>query len=138
MSNTCLLLTATPWWYWIVAVVVSLYHGYRGFTLQKLFMADQKEGAARTLPNGASTPTWKWSPFEAVVVRSLFDGMFYFLCSAVWFLCLSALVTIYDSVKSLDQVSGGTAAVLSLLGVGSVVGIVGQLPYLILLGKLPK
>jgi hypothetical protein len=138
MNNTMQILSETPFWYWIVATVVSLYHGYRGFTLQRILIKDQKESAAKPLANGAFTPTWKWSICNAILVRSLFDGIFYLFCSVVGFISLRALISIYNSITCLGQISVGSATILGILGVFSTIGIVGQLPYLILLGKLPK
>jgi hypothetical protein len=44
----------------------------------------------------------------------------------------------FNSVQDLHDISGGTSAFLVFLVVLGLLGVSGQLPYLIQLGKFPK
>jgi hypothetical protein len=127
-----------PWWYIALAAAWSLYHGYRGYVLQYVTVQSQRKLTERE-PSQAGTPDqWFWSPIEVTVVRTGYDALFYGFCSVVGFAALWLAGYVFNSVQDIHDIPGGTSALLVFLVVWGLVGVSGQLPYLILLGKLPK
>jgi len=115
--------TDIPWWYYILAIILSLYHGYRGFMVQWIIANQQNQQLPKEI-------TRKWSKPEIIVIRCIEDAIFHFICSISGFLVL--LISIH-LLENLDE----TKSVLLIFSfLFSIIGISGQLPPLIQLGKL--
>lgn len=128
-----------PFWFILIGLAVSLYHGYRGYILQRVTVQHQKSEAKKNAAQETETePNWFWSDTETVVVRYIYDALFYFFCSVIGFVALWAATKVFDALPSVHNVSGGTGALLVFLVILALLGISGQLPQLIQHGKLPK
>lgn len=118
--------------YWIIAVVISGYHAYRGCVLQRVTVEDQRDEKQRQNLN------WHWSSSNTFWVRYVYDTVFYFFCSMVGFISLWFAMYAIETVSNIEDISGGTSAVLIFLLLFGVLGISGILPYLIHQGKFPR
>jgi hypothetical protein len=127
-----------PWWYLAVAAGWSLYQGYRGYVLQYVTVQSQRKLTEREPPQAGIPDQWFWSPIEVTVVRTGYDALFYGFCSVVGFAALWLAGYVLNIVPSIHDIPGGTSAFLVFLVVLGLLGVSGQLPYLIQLGKLPK
>lgn len=126
-------LDSFPWVFILIAIVVSIYHGYRGYVLQRVTVQIQEDEAKK----GAKV--WAWTRTEIFVVRYLYDSLFYFFCSLIGFISLwVAIIIITSKDTSVQNISGGASALFVFLIIVAILGISGQLPQLIQQGKLPK
>ena len=106
---------------------MTLYHGVRGFIMQKKFADYQSLNE--------QSPTW--GKAEIVWLRSLADGLFYLLSTAAGFISLFIAYRILAGLPSLDKLEAGASVfVVFLLSIGFL-GVTGQLPSLIQAGKFP-
>jgi hypothetical protein len=119
-----------PWWYIALAAVLSLCQGYRGYVNQRVLAQFQQAAAG--------PDKWFWSRREVLLVRCFYDGLFYAFCSMVGFVALWLAGYMFNTIPDLHDIPGGTSALLVSLVVLGLLGVSGQLPYLIQLGKLPK
>lgn len=116
----------------LVVFIVSLYHGYRGYVIQRVTVQTQKNDLQKG--NG-----WSWTQTEIVIVRYLYDAFFYFFCSLIGFMALWVAIKVIGAQSlSIQNYSGGGSALLVFLIIVAILGISGQLPQLIQQGKLPK
>jgi hypothetical protein len=113
-----------------MAAGLSLCQGYRGYVNQRVWAQSQEVEAG--------PDKWFWSRGEVRVVRCLYDAFFYTFCSVVGFAAFWLAAYMFNSVQDLHDISGGTSAFLVFLVVLGLLGVSGQLPYLIQLGKFPK
>ena len=113
--------------YYIFAALVSIYHGYRGYTFQYDFSRQQQKSGEISL---------YWTELKLSLVRDFYDAIFYFACSFVGFISLKYAISLLPKIT--NNISGGFSAFIIFLFTISFLGIVGMLPYIIRLGKLPK
>jgi hypothetical protein len=116
------------WWYIALALVVSAYHGYRGYVLQQAFAHYQQAqwGANYTL-----------SPLATLLARPVYDGLFYAVCSLAGFAALWLAWHLFNTVPSIHDIPGGTSALLVFLFALGLLGVSGQLSTVIQQGKFP-
>ena len=115
---------AIPIWFIIISVLISIYQGIRGFTFQ-YYQAKSYE----------LSKNWK-SP-GIIFMFCLTDCFFYFITTLIGFLFLFIAYFLVYNTNHIESISGGTSAVIIFLVLFGILGICGQLPYLIQSGKLP-
>jgi hypothetical protein len=116
-----LFLSDTPWWYWLVAAIVTLYHAWRGARWQWIIANRAREE----------------SKADIVVLRCVEDGLFHFVCSAAGFLALVIANNLYGSLALNQPKDTGTSVLIAFCFLIGITGISGQLAPLIQLGKIP-
>ena len=130
MNNTIFVtLLAHPCWFILIGLIVSAYHGYRGFVNQYALVLWQRHQSGQ----GA----WFWTPFNTVVVRYVYDALFYFFCSLVGFASAWGAIRLLAGLQCVYNIAAGTGAFLVFLILLGILGMAGQLPNVIHLGKLP-
>ena len=117
-----------PSWYLLTTLVISCYHGYRGFMLQWILTENQ---------NQATELKRKWKTWEKVSVRCIEDMFFHFICSLSGFLTLFVANGLYDIFVQQKTIDAGASVLLTFSFLIGVIGISGQLPHIIQLGKIP-
>jgi hypothetical protein len=116
--------SAIPNWYWAIALIVSLYHAYRGGRWQWLI--------------GKQKQPFEMSKTDIVILRCVEDGFFYFICSISGFLSLRASIHFFDGLLIQHKAGdAGTSVLAAFLFLVGIVGVSGQLSYLTQLGKIP-
>ena len=120
-----------PNWYIIIAILWSTYQGIRGAIEHRLNYENRLSQA-----KNANTPINKWKPWEKWTILYIHDFAFRFICT------ISGFVSLYFAVDlskgKIDDLSTGSFVFLAFLYLIGVIGIGGQLHYVILMGKLPK
>jgi hypothetical protein len=106
--------------WWVLAVVLSAYQAVRGFMFQWL----RKEPAEWT------EPAWR-----KVLLLRIPDAILYGGASLSGFVALHLANRL--PLWQPAGISPGTATVFVFLAVYGVLGVLGQLPHLMQLGKLP-
>ena len=110
--------------YTVVAFIWSMYQGARGVDEQRLHAGEP----------WFDKMTWKRRFF----LLYLHDFAFRFICTAAGFLAL-AIGKYYAEVRmGVAELTGGDATLLIACFLIGVVGVGGQLHYVILLGKVPS
>jgi len=122
----------------VIGLVISVYHGYRGYVLQGWTAQTQKHDKEQQAIKERTTFKWFMSRRETIEVRYAYDALFYFFCSIAGFAALWLAKSIFNALPNINDIPGGTGALLVFLVVLGLLGVIGQLPYLIQLGKLPK
>jgi len=107
-----------PIWYWIVSATVIVYQTYRGFHLQWILGTERITGT-----------------LSRVLLLCLADAWFYMLCTAFGFCAAYVGYWLLNTSPTFPgQVGSREIAAFFLMFVG-LIGVTGQLPYLIQLGK---
>ncbi len=119
--SICELLSAMPWWYYTALILFSLYYAIRGVILEVI--------------NYSEIPLL--SRTQKVIVFYIQELLFKIIFTASAFLSLAIAYIIFSSLKSLDDISAGTAILLVFLFVWGILGLSGYLTGLILAGKFP-
>jgi hypothetical protein len=91
-----------------VAVVTTVYQGYRGFMFQWV-LADKQ----------------RWTKPQKVVLLCVADGLFYLICTASGFLALFLAIELSTRLKDPSEIALGTSFLLAVYG---ILGVTGQLP----------
>ncbi len=99
--------------------LISAYQGYRGFRFQWLLGIKEIKSTA-----------------DRVFLLCLADMLFYFVCSAAGFAALWLTYDLYFHIPSFAELSAGAAVLFLSLALFGLLGVTGQLPSLIQLGKL--
>mgnify|MGYP001451879306 CR=1 FL=1 len=105
--------------YIALAAVTSVYQGYRGFRFQWLLGIKEIKSTA-----------------DRVALLCIADMLLYSICSASGFASLWLSYDVYLHISSLTELSPSAAIFLLSLALFGLLGITGQLPSLIQLGKL--
>jgi NADH:ubiquinone oxidoreductase subunit 5 (subunit L)/multisubunit Na+/H+ antiporter MnhA subunit len=121
-----------PFWYLIVAVIITVYQSYRGFMFQWIFA---KERESTDSPDQQKQITWTRT--QKIILLSIADMLFYLITTLLAFVSLFVSYHVLADLASLSEVSPGLAALLIFLIVFGVLGVSAQLPYLIQQGKFP-
>ena len=116
-------LSELPCWYVTVAIVWSFYQGARGVVETRL-------------NNAAKIKNWK--NWEKVIVLYIHDFAFRSICTMAGFLALYFSYRLIAKVPSIFELSAGTSLLLVFSFLIGVIGVGGQLHYVILMGKWPK
>jgi hypothetical protein len=119
-----------PWWFIAVALIFSVCHGGRGYVFQCAVAYHQQAQP--------DSPFHQWSRRQTIVTRCAYDGFFHAFCSMTGFAALWLAGYVFNTMPDLHDIPGGTSAFLVFLVVLGLLGVSGQLPYLIQLGKFPK
>jgi len=138
MKNLTLAFVDIPCLFIVIGLVISVYHGYRGYVLQRWTAQTQKHDKEQQAIKESTMFKWFMSRRETIVVRYAYDALFYFFCSIAGFAALWLAKSIFNALPNIYDVPGGTGALLVFLVVLGLLGVIGQLPYLIQLGKVPR
>jgi len=137
-KNLTMAFMEVPCWFVIVGLVVSAYHGYRGYVLQRWTAQSQKHDEEQTAAKDSRIFKSFMSSKETIVVRYVYDALFYLFCSIAGFAALWLATFVFNALPNIHDIPGGTGALLVFLFVLGLLGVSGILPYVIQLGKLPK
>ena len=137
-KNLTMAFMDVPCLFVIVGLVVSAYHGFRGFVPQRWTAQLQKHVDEQMAAKNNTTFKWFMSPVETIAVRYVYDALFYFFCSIVGFSALWLATYLFNTLPNIHDIPGGTGALLVFLVVLGLLGVSGILPYVIQLGKLPR
>ena len=130
INTTCQI----PIWYLVIGILWSTYQGIRGAIEHRL-------NYNARLSDESSQPEKKkkiirWKGWEKWVVLYIHDFAFRFICTISGFLALFIAYSLtFNQLNSNNSESPVLIAFLFLIG---IIGIGGQLHYVILLGKLPQ
>jgi hypothetical protein len=155
------------WWYWLIAAVISIYQGIRGFIvqnqiveLQKNQLLDEMKPIEFNIESNVELNNHldkkeklksEWmkikedkfviyakANYQTIWLRAIPYCFFYFITTLLGFIALFFVYYVIANTCNLNDISGGTAAILIFAVLYGIIGITGQLPYLIEQGKLPK
>ena len=112
-----------PTWYLITAIVVSLYHAYRGF---RYYWLMAKQGSFSS-----------WSTLDKVTVLCSQAAYLYAVCSLLGFCALLASYNLLGYQKSMNSIDTGSAVLIAFSFIIGVLGVSGELGQLVQQGKLP-
>ncbi len=116
------LLSQIPCWYITIGIMWSILQGGRGVLEQR---ADPD-------PNKRSLQCW-----EKVLIHYIHAFCFCFVCTMAGFFALYVSYLLAKDASSLHQLTLGSAALLAFSFLIGVIGVGGQLPYVIVMGRLP-
>jgi len=108
-----------PFSYWLIAVIVSVYHGIRGYLIQRIYT-----GRLNGLP---TERTW----IEKIFIYYIYGWISHFICSLLGFTALYAVCEIFNTIGDPSKIGTGTAIILSFLSLFALSGIVGMLQGLL-------
>jgi len=129
-------LNDVPCWYIILTLVVSSYQAYRGFMFQWILARERKSSESTdTAEKGGAQ--LKWTRFQKIVLLCIADMFFYLVTTMAGFLSLFVAYYVSNKVPCLTEIGAGLSALLIFLVAFGVLGVCGQLPTLIQLGKFP-
>jgi predicted PurR-regulated permease PerM len=80
----------------------------------------------------------QWQTWEVVLVRYVQDFIFHVVCALAGFLGLFFSVAALQEFKALAEVPAGAAVLIVFSFLLGLVGVCGQLPFLLLEGRFPK
>jgi hypothetical protein len=149
------------WLFWLSAAAISVFQGYRGYLIQlqlvekeKIDLQIQKASLEANLKADAKISKEKESElmelqerkfvyyaktnFQTVCLRAIPYCFFHFITTLLGFVALFFVYYILNNTCNLNDISGGTAALVIFAILYGIIGITGQLPSLIEQGKLPK
>jgi hypothetical protein len=149
------------WLFWLIAVAISVFQGYRGYLIQLQFVEKekndlliQKASLEVNLKSDLNISEEKESELmelhdrkfvyyaktncQTVCLRAIPYCFFYFITTLLGFIALFFVYYILNNTCNLNDISGGTAALVIFAILYGIIGITGQLPTLIEQGKLPK
>ena len=123
-------------WYVLLALGITAYQSFRGYRFQWIF---QKE---KTNQNDSSPPDQekkeiKYTRAQKIFLLSIADMLFYLFTTLLGFVALFLSYHILNSIPDVVEIGAGLSALLIFLMVFGVLGISGQLPYLIQKGMFP-
>ena len=130
--NPSIISIARPWvvcTYWSIASVLSVYYGVRAIFIQRRLVGDENaEREKRGLV--------PWSLRETIFIHRVQSFVYNFVGAMIGFVSLHLEYGIILSISDLANIQSGTALLLSFLSLIAIVGISGQLPEILLHGKL--
>lgn len=112
-----------PCWYVIIAILWSSYQGVRGVMEHNVHYNESNR---------------VWSNLEKWIILFVHDFAFRFICTITGFIALFLIINLYGDKEILQNLSSGAAVFLVFLSVVAIMGIGGQLHYILLMGKWPK
>ncbi len=139
--------------YIVIAGGFCVYYGYRGVLIEKnaveRYDVDRHntalklksditktnhEAGVKENPDAKEYPEWK----EPACTHYIQGFILHFVSGAAGFLALYTLYNIYFKTEGLSNISTGTGAAVIFLSLLSIIGISGELPYVIKFGKFPS
>jgi hypothetical protein len=121
-------LDEAPLWYWVIGSAFSAYYAYRGAVGN--WFAQKQANTDR--PEGNRLPSW-----VIISVYCPHDGLFHFVCAIAGFVVLFVGQGLYGSLAADASIDAGRSVLLVFCCLFGLLGVTGQLPQLILQGKLP-
>jgi len=126
-------LNQIPCWYILIGIIWSIYQGVRGAIEHRLnyearFYNDSNQN------NKIQKPMWK--RWEKWVVLYVHDFVFRFICTISGFVAL--YLAYYLAGDKMQGITSGSSVLIVFLFLIGIIGVGGQLHYVILMGKLPK
>jgi hypothetical protein len=107
--------------YVALALVWSLYQGLRGIVETRLYNQEKN-----------------WGRWQKILVLDIHDFAFRFICTAAGFVALYVCYSVALAIDLTSEIPTGDATLLIASFIVAVIGIGGQLHYVVLLGKLPS
>ena len=123
--------TEHPVAFWIIAVVVILYHALRSIFNQRHWRSDDNARRKASKP-----PLEPWSRGEQVFIFQIHDFLFHVVCATFGFAALQVLSRVFGTIPRLADIGIGTAIFMSFLALVGLAGVAGVLPQLLLQGRL--
>ena len=124
-----------PSWYIWLGFLWSIYQGVRGAVEQHLgHQAKVHIGAEKWIEPREP----KWKEWHRWLVLYTHDFAFRFICTAAGFVALYLATIVAGDTSNIRSLSTGTSVLLAFLFLIGIIGVGGQLHYVILMGKLPK
>jgi hypothetical protein len=117
-----------PIWYWAIALLLSSYYAYRGVVGNWIAQRAQTESRPAEL---------KLSNRIIISVFCLHDGLFHFLSSIAGFCALFVANDLYEALVAGPTFDAARSVLLVFAFLFGLIGATGQLPQLILQGKVP-
>ena len=114
------ILSGIPKWYYLIAIVFSLYYAIRGIIVEIHGHPDEK-----------------LSPTERMIVFYIQEFIFKVIFTMSSFMALAIAKHIFESIESLNEIGAGAAILLVFLFVWGITGVSGYLTFLLITGKLP-
>ena len=114
------ILSGMPWWYFLALVLFSLYYGVRG-VLEEIQRHAQSQ----------------FTRTQKILIVHVQEFLFKVIFTVSGFFALSVAYHIFTSLKTLSDISAGTAVLLVFLFVWGVTGASGYLTFLIVSGRFP-
>lgn len=126
-------LNQIPCWYILIGIIWSIYQGVRGAIEHRLnyeaqFYNDSNQNSKIQKP--------KWKRWEKWVILYVHDFAFRFICTISGFVALYLAYTLAGD--KMQGITSGASVLIVFLFLIGIIGIGGQLHYVILMGKLPK
>jgi hypothetical protein len=115
-----------PCWYVLSGLVWSTYQGFRGIVEQRRAYKDRNEQDR------------KWSRSERVIILYIHDFAFRFICTTAGFLALYVAYFLAKGLAYDTELATGSSLLLTLSFLIGVIGVGGQLHYVILMGRWPS
>jgi len=112
-----------PCWYFYIGLIWSTFQGTRGVIEHNRNYKDKN---------------LKWYSWEKWVILFVHDFAFRFICAFTGFASLFLSYTLFSEGGQLLTLNPASSALLIFLLLIGVIGIGGQLHYIILLGKVPR
>lgn len=105
--------------YVVLALFWCLYQGVRGIIETRLYNQEKN-----------------WSRWQKFLVLDIHNFALRFICTAAGFVALYVCYSVALAIDLTSEVPGGDAALLVASFIVAVIGIGGQLHYVVLLGKV--
>ena len=122
-----------PIWYILIGIIWSSYQGFRGTVEHRLYHEMQNQNNSQNIQKKEKKD---WKNWEKWVVLYIHDFVFRFVCTVAGFI---SIYLAYHMIFNKDCGSSSASEVLIVfLSIIGIIGVGGQLHYVILLGKLPK
>lgn len=126
-----------PCWYIWLGFFWSTYQGIRGVVEQSLAHHGKVFQEANNKWRLPRDPSWK--PWQKWLVLYVHDFAFRFICTATGFFVLYlAVVIIGGDINNIKCLSPSASTLLAFLFLLGIIGVGGQLHYVILMGKVPR
>jgi hypothetical protein len=122
--------------YFIIAVLWATYQGVRGAVEQRL--------SHMALVRNSKTDSWEssrspgWKCWERWVVLYVHDFAFRFVCTMAGFVAFYVVYMLAGDLCEMRELSSQMSALIGFLFLIGIVGVGGQLHYVILLGRVPR
>jgi hypothetical protein len=115
-------LSQPQYWYFAVGVVWSVFQGVRGVIETRLGNPHASE----------------WKPWERMIVLYVHEFAFRFVCTMAGFVSLYLSIMLFNDISPDSELSTGDSLLMLLMFLIGIIGVGGQLHYVILMGKWPS
>jgi hypothetical protein len=115
-------LSQPQYWYFAIGGLWSVFQGVRGVVETRL-----------SNPHASG-----WKPWERMIVLYVHDFVFRFVCTMAGFVSLYLSIVLFNEISPDNELSTGDALLMLLMFLIGIIGVGGQLHYVILMGKWPS